>query len=243
LPVTVTLELELLMAPPLKRKRKPLPKRACPCCSAVLSEKTIERHLGGTYVPNRIKITRAAASSQHRARSSYGSKNNSGSISSNSSEGDSSDRAHYHSKKKSGSISSDSSEGDSSDAESTKTASGTVEIGNGAIERPSPLIEHDTVNVTYDESHVISDTDEGGPVPTLQDTWSGRRSRNDDYEPDTDEEHSNEEGYHQINGSDSDSDIDSASEFNWKEMGGRNGLEMDDLVDEDFQRIIANFGM
>ena len=44
-----------------KRKCKPLPKRPCPCCGAILSEKTIEQHLSGTHLPTRIKVTHATA--------------------------------------------------------------------------------------------------------------------------------------------------------------------------------------
>ena len=44
-----------------KRKCEPLPKCACPCCGAILCEKTIERHLTGTHLPTHIKVTHAAA--------------------------------------------------------------------------------------------------------------------------------------------------------------------------------------
>jgi len=54
------------MAPSHKRKRKALPKCPCPCCSAVLSEKTIERHLEGTYLPTHIKVACAAAAPHKR---------------------------------------------------------------------------------------------------------------------------------------------------------------------------------
>lgn len=49
------------MAPSQKRKRKPLPKRPCPCCGSILSEKTIERHASGTHVPTRINVILAVA--------------------------------------------------------------------------------------------------------------------------------------------------------------------------------------
>ena len=49
------------MAPSRKQKRKPLPKRPCPCCGSILSEKTIERHASGTHVPTRINVTLATA--------------------------------------------------------------------------------------------------------------------------------------------------------------------------------------
>jgi hypothetical protein len=55
------------MLPSRKRKCKLQPKRACPCCGAALSEITIERHVSGTHIPTRIKVTRAEAA-QKRAR-------------------------------------------------------------------------------------------------------------------------------------------------------------------------------
>ena len=52
-----------------KRKRKALLKRECPCCSAILSEKTIERHLGGKHLPTRIQVTHSQTySSSHNRR-------------------------------------------------------------------------------------------------------------------------------------------------------------------------------
>jgi hypothetical protein len=71
------------MAPSRKRKRKPPPKRPCPCCGSIVSEKTIERHalgthdlyfprrlliehVSGTHVPTRINVTIASAA-QKRA--------------------------------------------------------------------------------------------------------------------------------------------------------------------------------
>ena len=84
--------------------------------------------------------------------------------------------------------------------------------------------------------------------------WSGQRSRHDDHESETteDSDESDEDSIlphqkgalpHQNNASDADRDSDMDSEYEWKEPGSRNGLEMDDLVDEDFQRIIAQFGV
>ena len=49
------------MAPSQKQKRKPLPKRPCPCCRSLLSEKTIEHHASRTHIPTCINVTLAAA--------------------------------------------------------------------------------------------------------------------------------------------------------------------------------------
>ena len=71
----------------------------------------------------------------------------------------------------------------------------------------------------------------------IQNTWS-RRARVDDYDSDdeSDEEDDDEndlEGNTNLNASDADSDIE------WE--GKWNGLGMNDLVDEDLQRLIAEF--
>ena len=71
----------------------------------------------------------------------------------------------------------------------------------------------------------------------IQDTWSGCRARVNDYESDTESEDFNKDAASR----DSVSDVD--SEFDSPEMGTRNGLEIDDLVDENFQCLIAEFGV
>ena len=48
-----------------KRKCKLHPKHACPCCGAMLSEKTIERHISGTHIPTHIKVMHAEAAQKH----------------------------------------------------------------------------------------------------------------------------------------------------------------------------------
>jgi len=208
------------MAPSQKRKRKATLKCPCPCCSAVLSEKTIERHLGGTHLPTRIEVTRTAASSHKRWCPEVISVSN-----------------------PSSDLSSDSSDlsSDSSDAESTQT--GAFEIRVGMIELEQPHIEPDTVNDIVNDSQVRSDTEEDALEQIVQESWSGHHSRVDDYESDTEAEDFNEDSAlpRQIKGGDSDSDLD--SEFEWKDTGMHNGLELDDLIDEDLQRIIAEFGV
>ena len=69
------------MLPSQKRKRKLQPKRPCPCCSATLSEKTIERHVSGTHIPTRIKVTRAEAAQKHARFSGNSSRNLLGNLS------------------------------------------------------------------------------------------------------------------------------------------------------------------
>ena len=75
------------------------------------------------------------------------------------------------------------------------------------------------------------------PVQGIQDTWSGRWSVIVDYKTDSEPDDFDEGGNFDERGK-----TDSYSEFHWKETGMRNGLEIDELVNEDFQRIIANFG-
>ena len=208
------------MAPSHKQKRKALPKHACPCCSAFLSEKTIERHLGGTYLPTHIKVTCAAAA-PHRSEKQP--------VSTSSSD-----------------LSSD------SDSSCLSSVDDEVEL-----EPDNAEIGSDPGNVDGTWAGSDAGTQAGpatGPVARLeemvQDTWSGHCARVDDYESDTESEDFNEHA----NGRDSDSDerdLDSDErdsdsdvdlEFDLPEMGTRNGLEIDDLVDEDFQRLIAEFG-
>jgi hypothetical protein len=208
------------MAPSRKRKRKPYPKRACPCCQVILSEKTIERHLGGNHVPNRIKVIRAAASSHNHG----GPPHKTNSLSDPSSDDSSDDPTGSD-------LSSDLSTvfSDSSDGEDAQTDG--LELQGGSINPP--------FNPPFNDLENINDrSDNGMDKPDLaeiiKETWSGRRSEMDNLDSDTDTDDSLP---HQNDESDSDSDLD------WKEPGMRNGLDIDDLVNEDFQRIIAEFGV
>jgi len=150
------------MASSQKQKHKALSKRPCPCCSAVLSEKTIERHLGGTYLPTRIKVTRAAASSHKRRCPKPIPVSNPSSDLSSDLSSDPSD------------LSSDSSDAESTNAESRQT--GAFEIQVGGIELEQPCIEPDTVNDTVNDSQVISDTEEDDLEQIAQESWSGHHS-------------------------------------------------------------------
>ena len=202
------------MAPPTKRKRRPLPKRACPCCSAILSEKTIERHLGGTHVPNRIQVTRAAASSHPHSLNPI-----------NSYDDLSSDVASDAS-----GVSSNVSPSVSSDHESKDV---TIVAPLNDINPPFNDIDPPFNDPVNDELAEI-----------VRNTWSGRRG--DNYDEDTEDEDTEDEDYH---GSPIDDimpneehDSDAEFELGSDETGMRNGLGLDDLANEDFQRIIAEFG-
>jgi hypothetical protein len=198
------------MPPSQKRKRKPLPKRPCPCCGSILSEKTIERHASGTHVPTRINVTLAVAAQ---------------------------DQAKFQGKAKfQGNL--DVSEdpdlsGDSSDLDSTTHPDPTNADHHG---EPELHLHHD--------DDVGDGEPERGPTNAadhphnhdaqidtiIQKTWSGWRS-------DTEDEDEDYEG----NGRVLDPDSDEESDFEWEEKGQRNRLGIDDLIDEDLQRIIAEF--
>ena len=214
------------MAPSHKRKRKALPKRPCPCCSAVLSEKTIERHLEGTYLPTHIKVARAAAAPHKRPRSEKTHISTSSSDLSSDLSSDSSD------------ISSDSTVDDF--GPSGRSEAGEVELELETVNNAQTGSDPRNVNGTWAGSDAGARAGSAAGSDNLeeiiQDTWSRRRARVDDYESDTESEDFNEDA----DSRDSGSDVD--SEFESPEMGTRNGLEMDDLVDEDFQRLIAEFG-
>jgi len=200
------------MLPSQKRKRKLHPKRPCPCCGATLSEKTIERHASGNHILTHIKVTHA----QKRARFS---ENLSSTLL-----GDLSGK--------------DDLESLDSDLESTHSDAGS----DADLEELEETIRYtwsDRVE-DYDESDTEDvDTtvnEPGAPrVNITQDTWSGRRARVDDYvDSDTEDE---DDQPRRTDTSDEDFDFDFE-----EEMGTCNGLGMDDLIDEDFQRIIAEFG-
>ena len=182
------------MAPSNKRKRKPLPKRACPCCGSILSEKTIEHHAAGTHVPTRINVTLVGAAQKHELSSD---------------------------------ILADLS-GDSSDIDIESSG-----LDFGSEKSPAPAspaaiffaADEDRLDVVEPEiDHELEEI--------VENTWSGRRATVEDYESDDEEE--------DYEGNNDASEPDSERE--WEQMGVRNGLEMDDLVDEDFQRIVAEFG-
>ena len=218
------------MPAPPKRKRKPLPKRACPCCSALLSEKTIERHLGGRHVPNRIQVTRAAASSHPH------------SLNPTDSIGDlSSDVASDVSDVSSdvSSVSSDHSQ-DKSSAVEIKRVTVVPPFNdinppfnniNPPFNDPETNLDGDLANIDppFNDPDTTSNLD-ADLAEIIQNTWSRRRV--DNYDEDT------EDGS-LIDDEEHDSDLE--FELGSDETEMRNGLGLDDLVNEDFQRIISEF--
>ena len=196
------------MAPSQKRKRKPLPKRLCPCCRAILSEKTIERHASGSHVPTRINVTLAAAAAAPSQKHADLKLSSMGDIS-----GSSSDE-----------------ESDICDVESSG-----MDIGHETTTGYHVQVGLDT-RVDEDPQYVDPPHFEE-PEHDLEleeivhNTWSGRRATVEDYE--SDDEEDDIEGNEFV--PEPDPDIETEG------MGERYGLEMDDLVDEDFQRIIYEF--
>ena len=207
------------MAPSHKRKRKPLPKRACPCCFSLLSEKTIDRHLAGKHVPNKIKVTRAAA---YSCNQDHGSAHNTSGRSSDF------EISTDVSSEVSGEVFS---EGFSDVSGDFRNSADPDPIQTGNFDSGIPFDEAETANDVGEESRAAEKVDF---VKVVQETWSGRRTTIEVEESDTD----GEEDPIRYEDTDSELDLDIAAE----ETGLRNGLGMDDLIDEDFQRIIANFG-
>ena len=181
-----------------KRKRKILPKRPCPCCGSILSEKTIERHSSGTHVPTCITVTIAsAAATQKRAKTEC---------------------EPFDS-------------GDKSDLEILDFHQ-SEDPGTG----PMDALEQDHTGPS-DAVNQVNDAKTGEIKKVIQNTWSGCRSRVEEYESDAEDEDFEDDVPQAM--VDSDSDID--SEFEGEVMGIRDGLGIDELVDEDLQRIIAEF--
>ena len=185
------------MAASRKRKRKPLPKRPCPCCGSILSEKTIERHASGTHVPTRIFVKLAGASQKHADV------------------------------ELSSEIVGDLSQ-DSSDVEYSLQVNDAEKFPKRSSDQ-GLLIDEDG-HPEEEEAHGFDDHD---LEEIVQNMWSGRQATVEDYESDDEEE--------DFDGSDNASEPDSDLES--EQMGFRDGLWMDDLVDEDFQRVIAEFGV
>jgi hypothetical protein len=85
----------------------------------------------------------------------------------------------------------------------------------------------------FEINHIL-DTDEDDLAQIVQETWFSNCSQENFYDSDDEDESDIDTG----NIVDPDSDLESG--FEGKET--HNGLEMEDLVDEDIQRIIAEFG-
>jgi hypothetical protein len=84
-----------------------------------------------------------------------------------------------------------------------------------------------------------SETNPGGLPEIIQKAWCGSRSRLDEYQSDLEEEDFDD---NEAPDGDAEADSEGDSEFDWQENGIRNGLGQDDLVDEDLQRVISEFG-
>jgi hypothetical protein len=184
---------------PQKRKRKPLPKRPCPCCGSVLSEKTINRHASGTHVPTRITVTLASSGPQNHEDHDF-----------------------------SGSE-------DSDDHPVDTPRSRPSDAFDPTALDPDAL---DLDPLAWTEESQSDEKGEGLPS-IIQETWSGCRSRVDEYQSDADEDDFDENGSQPM--SDTDTDTFPESEFEWEASRMCNGLGMNDLIDEDLQHIISEF--
>ena len=203
------------MAPSNKRKRKPLPKRPCPCCGSILSEKTIERHSSGTHVPTRINVTLAAAARKYpnHVLVDYLSDASTDSTDLGFSVSDLDDNPHP------------------GPAVARNHAPGpNPEAAEHAYEL-EPAVD---LNTADEDDRDHTRVEEGRfNAKMLQDSWPARRSHVDsDAEEDFFLEGKDDSG-------DSDSDLDFGSDCEGE--GIRNGLAIDDLVEEDLQRLIAEF--
>ena len=198
------------MAPSRKRKRKPLPKRPCPCCGSILSEKTIERHASGTHVPTRINVTLATAARKRTNIDIFSDPidNISGS-------------------------SSDSTERDTPD--SPELNSPVPELYSPVPELKLDPQQHRLPSVdwnpAYEEEDVGSDDGQSRLLDDiLKRSWSACRPQVDRYDSDSEEDGDGSESYDME---------DSGSDWGGEEFF--NGLGREDLIEEDFQRVIAKF--
>jgi hypothetical protein len=116
--------------------------------------------------------------------------------------------------------------GDSSDLDESTTHPDDYEDHHydGWDGEPGP----DPPNVADHPHNHNHDAEAGGLEIFIQKTWSGCRSDSEDEDE--------EDGRVQ----DSDS-LGEESEFEWEEKGIRDHLGIDDLIDEDLQRVIAEF--
>ena len=206
------------MLPSQKQKRKLHPKRPCPCCGATLLEKTIERHASGNHILTHIKVTHA----QKRAR-----------FSGNSSRdllGDLSGEDELEC------LDSDL----ESDLESTHSDA-MPEEGQSGLDLHEPLPDIDPAQPnTADTAQMTrgSDADLEDLEETVRNTW--QRARVEDYKSD-EEDNDFEDAPRRPQTNTGDSDLESESE--WEGMRIPDGLGTDDFVDEELQRIIAEFGV
>ena len=194
------------MAPSGKRKRKPLPKRPCPCCGSILSEKTIERHSSGSHVPTQINVTLAAAAAQKRTNVD---------VFSDLYE----DFSGY---------STDSTERDSTDSPEFPVPQLKPQLQLDPKRHRELSVDW---NPAEEEDYDVEKDDGNSRMldDILQKSWAECR-------PQVDEDESDEEG----DSSESDEGRESGSE--WGGEGIYNGLGRDDLIEEDLQRLIAEFG-
>ncbi|KIM39918.1 hypothetical protein M413DRAFT_29075 [Hebeloma cylindrosporum] len=198
-----------------KRKRKLYPKRPCPCCGAILSEKTIERHVSGTHIPTRIKVTHAEAA--HK-------------------------RARFTSNLSSdplGDLSGDSDGNESFESDSESMLDDVLPREGPSDLTPQPDFEPAPVNTADVDANRGTGPEREELEGTIRDTWSGRRARVEDYESDPEDEDFEEDVSRSQSPENSNSDQE--SEFEWEGMRIPSGLGLDDLVDEDLQQIIAEF--
>lgn len=92
------------------------------------------------------------------------------------------------------------------------------------------------------EEHDQSEAKAGGLPELVRNAWGGSRSRLYEYQSDMEEEDFYEKGSQAKPDEDGDTDTEGGSEFEWEERGIRKDLGIDDLVEEDLQRVISQFG-
>jgi len=202
------------MGPSRKPKHNAHPKRSCPCCAAKLSEKTIEQHLSGTHIPTHIKVTLAEAAQKRMWLSGNFSGDLLGDISDDPN-GNDLDFLH-------------------SDLESTYSD---VLLEQ---EHPDPDLQDPLPDIHPACANTEADADLEDLEETVRNTW--KWARVDDYESDEEDDGIEDAPQPQPQTSMGNSDSDPESEFEWEGMEIPHGLGMDDLVDEELQCIIAEFG-
>jgi hypothetical protein len=136
--------------------------------------------------------------------------------------------------------------------ESSESDSSTCDLsGDSDGYDPHPLVIPADGEVTEDLNtgtwNTLDEDQHGGLPEIIQKAWSRSRNAPNEYNSDDEDDHLNQNAVENNEntaengsqpmagadmGADTDSDVD--SEFEWEGSGMRNGLGMEDLVDEDF---------
>ena len=198
-----------------KQKCKAPEKCPCPCCLAILSEKTIDRRLGGKYLPTWIKATHAGASSHNYEHPPYKKVCSSNLPSDAFSDISSNVSSNFYS---------------GSSIHSSTTQTGTFE---------SQTVNIDTIHETH-ETWARTYSDEDNLAQLLHDTWSGQHinyESDSDDESDTDPNDFNKDSLPHPSDTESDLDFGDVRE----ETGMHNSLSLMTMLMKISNGLLVNF--